>query len=240
MSAIETFINHFSDVWVKSQDSFPDFAPTYSAEEKRVKEQHSDRIQKRLKELQEVKRRGLLKNGDPGAAFFPLFREMMQEIFDFDAAHLEIILADDFRNVSRTFFYDARKFGPELTPENIYQGLRNVWIMNGLQLMMGLPVEITPSVFAYSMIYPYSDNLLDDASLTQAEKEAFSARFNNRLHGGEAEPASHTEHQLFRLVKMIEDQYPRDAYEEVYESLYAIQTGQTRSIGLMNGNGIDD
>jgi hypothetical protein len=77
--------------------------------------------------------------------------------------------------VSKNFFYKARDFGQELTPENIYQGLRNVWIMNGLQLMMNLPVEITPSVFAYSMIYPYSDNLLDDPNISGIRKSRNSA-----------------------------------------------------------------
>ena len=61
--------------------------------------------------------------------------------------------------------------------------MRNVWIMNGVQLMADVPVKITPSVFAYSMIYPYSDNFLDDPNVTEEEKQAFSKRFNQRLHG---------------------------------------------------------
>jgi hypothetical protein len=118
--------------------------------------------------------------------------------------------------------------------------MRNVWIMNGLQLMMGLPVEITPSVFAYSMIYPYSDNLLDDPNISDAEKKDFSRRFNRRLHGEHVESQNHAESQLFRLVGMFEKQFPRNNFPGVYESLYAIQQGQTRSLNLMNSNGMEE
>src|SRR5690554_6629817 len=100
--------------------------------------------------------------------------------------------------------------------------------------MMGISLEITPSVFAYSMIYPYSDNLLDDPNISGAEKQEFSRRFNRRLHGEKVESESETESQLFRLVGMIEDQFPRNEFPKVYESLYAIQQGQTHSLNLIN------
>ena len=31
--------------------------------------------------------------------------------------------------------------------------------------LLGLPVEVTPAVFAYSMLYPYTDNYLDDPAI---------------------------------------------------------------------------
>src|SRR5690606_36740899 len=110
----------------------------------------------------------------------------------------------------REFYDRAREFGPELKPDDIYQGMRNVWIMNGIQLMLNIPVEITPSIFAYSMIYPYSDNLLDDPAITAREKQAFSDRFNRRLHGQIVAPRGQFETQLLRLVEMFEQQFDRD------------------------------
>jgi hypothetical protein len=193
-----------------------------------------------LKLLQSKSTIKKLRISNPESRFFPVFRTFLQDIFDFDEAHLEIILSDEFRNVSRDFFYKAREFGPELSPENIYQGLRNVWIMNGLQLMINIPVEITPSVFAYSMIYPYSDNYLDDPNISNPEKQEFSARFNSRLHGEKIQTENHTESQLFRLVGMFEEQYKRDDFPEVYESLYAIQKGQTDSLKLLKLSGLSD
>lgn len=112
--------------------------------------------------------------------------------------------------------------------------------MNGLQLMMDLPVEITPSVFAYSMIYPYSDNLLDNPNISGKEKQEFSIRFNRRLHGENISPLNHTEAQLFQLVAMFEDQYDRVDFPKVYQSLYAIQKGQTDSLKLLKADGLTE
>lgn len=240
MLAIESYINHFVRIWKENPDTFPSFHRSYSAEEQYVREANFNAFQDKVKKYQSKKNIKSLKNGDPGQSFFPVFRAFLQNVFDFEPDQLEIILSDDFKNVSRDFFYKARMFGPELSPENIYQGMRNVWIMSGLQLMMGLPVEITPSVFAYSMIYPYSDNLLDDPNISDAEKKDFSRRFNRRLHGEKVEPKSETESQLFRLVGMFEEQFSRDEFPKVYESLYAIQQGQTRSLNLMNCNGLEE
>ncbi len=240
MTAVQLHIDHFIGIWDKSPVDFPLFPRSYSAEEQNEREGRFSAIQEKLKKLQSKKNRRALKDGDAGKSFFPVFRDFMESVFDFEPAHLEIILSDSFKNVSKDFFYKARQFGPELSPESIYQGLRNVWIMNGLQLMMGVPVEITPSVFAYSMIYPYSDNLLDDASLSAKEKKAFSERFSRRLHGELIVPMNFTELQLFRLVSMIESQFPRKDFPGVYESLYAIHGGQTRSLELINCNGLEE
>jgi hypothetical protein len=240
MLAVESYISHFAGIWEETPDDLPQFNRSYFEEEQTERETSFNTFQEKIKSFQSKKNVRALKSLDPGQSFFPVFRAFLQNVFDFEPDQLSIILSDDFKNVSKDFFYKARKFGPELSPENIYQGMRNVWIMNGLQLMMGVPVEITPSVFAYSMIYPYSDNLLDDLSITENEKQEFSRRFNRRLHGENVEPHNHTESQLFRLVGMFEEQFPRNEFPKVYESLYAIQQGQTRSLNLINCNGLEE
>lgn len=232
MVTIETYIDHFVNIWEKSPKGFPVFNRVYSETEQLERETYFEQIQLKMKSLQSPAAIKKLKSGNPEAKFFPVFRSFLQSIFDFEEEHLEIILSEQFRGVSKAFFYQARDFGPELTPENIYQGLRNVWIMNGLQLMMEIPVEITPSVFAYSMIYPYSDNFLDNPNITSTEKKEFSIRFNKRLHGESITALNYTEKQLFELVSMFEDQYNRNDFPEVYQSLYAIQKGQTDSLKL--------
>jgi hypothetical protein len=240
MLAVESYISHFEKLWEKSPVSLPEFDRNYSVEEQTVREANFNRFQEKIKGYRSRKNIKVLKDSDPGQSFFPVFRAFLENVFDFEPDQLEIILSEDFKNVSKDFFYKARRFAPELSPENIYQGMRNVWIMNGLQLMMGLPVEITPSVFAYSMIYPYSDNLLDDLAILDEEKQEFSRKFNQRLHGENVKPGNFIESQLFRLVGMFEDQFPRNEFPKVYESLYAIQQGQTHSLKLIKCNGLEE
>ncbi len=239
MLPVQSYIDHFIKTWEISSNSLPVFNGDFSEQEKCEREGKYESFQNKIKELQSRKNIQQFRN-NPGESIFPLFKGFLKTVFDFEKEQLNIILSEDFKNVSKDFFYKARAFGPELKPENIYQGLRNVWIMNGVQLMMEIPVKITPSVFAYSMIYPYSDNYLDDPTITAEEKQDFSKRFNERLHGEMVQSQNFTEEQLFKLVTLFEDEFSRNEYPEVYESLYAIQQGQTNSLKLINKNGISD
>jgi hypothetical protein len=226
-------------MWENSSDDFPHFPKQYDKAEKHLREAQFEQIQQQMQAFQKKANVRKLKGTKPESVFFPMFRTFLQNVFDFEPDQLSIILSDQFKHVSRDFFYAARKFGPELTPENIYQGLRNVWIMNGLQLMLEKPVEITPSVFAYSMIYPYSDNLLDDPAISAVEKRDFSFRFYKRLKGEDVIPESFIESQLYKLVGMIESQYDRNEFSEVYESLLAIHRAQTESLKLVKAESLN-
>jgi len=239
MLAVQEYINHFIEIWENSPSHFPTFPKTYSEEEQQTREHNYEKFQQKIKELQKVKKMQQLRK-DPGQSFFPMFRAFLETVFDFEKEHLGLILSDDFKDVSKDFFYKARAFGPELKPENIYQGMRNVWIMNGVQLMADVPVKITPSVFAYSMIYPYSDNFLDDPEITGEEKLLFSERFSRRLHGEAIAATNFTESQLYKLVEMFEEEFPRDKFPRVYDSLFAIQKGQTDSLQMIKDNGLSD
>ena len=53
---------------------------------------------------------------------------------------------------------DARKFDDDLPIGDIMQAMRNVWISNALQLLFGKEVYYSKANFAYSMLYPYTDN----------------------------------------------------------------------------------
>ena len=237
MLIVETYIDHYVEMWESSPSHLPEFQHEYTFSEKCERENNFEQFQQKIKKLQSKEKVQEIKN-NPEKSFFPTFKSFLETVFDYEKEQLDIIMSDDFKNVTKDFFEKARAFGPELKPENIYQALRNVWIMNGIQLMLKLPVEITPSVFAYSMIYPYSDNLLDDPEISAIEKVEFSKRFNQRLQGKQPTPKSHAESQLFALVGMFEEQYPRNNFSEVYESLYAIQKAQTDSLKLLKTAGL--
>jgi len=239
MPAIQAYTNYFIKIWENSPNKFPSFQRGFTSEEKREREHNFENFEKRIKKLQSRKTVLNLQNNQE-QFFFPMFKRFLESVFDFEQHQLEVILSDDFKNVSKDFFYKARAFGPELKPGNIFQALRNVWIMNGIQLVTNLPVRITPSVFAYSMIYPYSDNFLDDPKISGIEKQEFSVRFNARLHGENVKAKNFTEEQLFSLVAFFEDEFPRNEYAEVYRSLYAIQKAQTNSLSLLKQNGLSD
>ena len=149
---------------------------------------------------------------------------------------LNVLPTDRFTRALQAFVQQARRFNSALSVEDISQAGRNAWTMNGLQWLLGLPVEATPSVVAYSLLYPYTDNTLDDPALPQEVKLAFNERFRRRLAGEPLPPADAHERPIFDLIGMIEGQYPRAVHPQVYESLLAIHQGQRRSLQLLRGS----
>ena len=122
----------------------------------------------------------------------------------FTIRQLDSLPSQAFSGVSEEFVRMARAFDPKLSGEDIYQAGRNAWTANGLQWLRGLPVEITPSILAYSLLYPYTDNYLDDPAIPVASKRAFNERFRRRLAGEALTTANAQERTIFDLIAMIE------------------------------------
>ena len=156
------------------------------------------------------------------------------------AGYRRLLFADDFFAASKTFAREARAFAPDLRLEDLGQALRNVWIGNSLQMRLGLPIGVGPGLFAYSMLYPLTDNLLDDPARDGRAKRAFNERFGRRLAGEAVRPEGEGEAAVFDLVGRIEGEFPRGAFPDVHESLLAIHGGQARSLGQQDDPGLRD
>ncbi|MCM0648159.1 hypothetical protein NBE98_07190 [Clostridium swellfunianum] len=148
----------------------------------------------------------------------------------FDRPFLNFFIEQGYLEVAQEFITRARDEDSELKFEEIFQAMRNVWIMNSLQLFWGLPLELTPSVYAYSMLYPYTDNFLDNPQVNSEDKIKFNERLSKVLNGEKLTPANVIEEKVFSLVGKIESQYSRDGFPEVFHSLRLIQEAQTESI----------
>ncbi len=138
--------------------------------------------------------------------------------------------ADAFLDTTLAFVREARRVAPGLSVDQLGQALRNVWIGHTLQLFLGRPVRLGPGLFAYSLLYPLTDNWLDDAGTDAGEKRAFQERFGRRLAGWSVKPTGAREATIFGLVERIEREFPRAAFPSVYESLLAIHAAQSRSL----------
>ena len=133
-------------------------------------------------------------------------------------------------SVTNRFICSVKGFNAEMELKNMLQALRNVWIMNLLQVLFAVEVEYTPSIFAYSMLYPYTDNYLDDPEVSFEDKQQINKRFRRRLEGEQIDANDDYEAALFDFVGMIESQYSRTDFKELYESLLSIHDAQCNSL----------
>ena len=235
------YIEEFTKVWMRCGTEFPSLDPAYSYRDKLSCEARLEEFLKKIRRNKNKKLKQDGKNSGPAKSIFPEIRTFFKSTFGFEDSHLNIIFSDSYRKATKEFIETGQRFDPNLDMEDILQASRNVWIINSIQSMMGMPVKLTPSIFAYSMLYPYTDNYLDDPDATSESKVTFCKRFQQRIKGKRIIPKNNNEKNIFELIGMIEEEYDRKRYPEVYESLLAIHSGQTNSIRLLdNSNSLSE
>ena len=234
MSATVRELNqHFIDLWWQCDTGLPDLGPRYTA---RDQTQNEKQLRGFLEEVDRMLSNPPRRREEVQALQEHLgtgFRCLAEEILGFSSGLLDSLPSQAFSKASEEFVRMARAFDPSLSGEDIYQAGRNAWTANGLQWLLGVPVQVTPSIFAYSLLYPYTDNYLDDPKINVSSKHAFNERFRQRLVGESIAPANMQERIIFDLVEMIEKEYPRSAYPPVFESLLDIHCAQGQSLNLM-------
>lgn len=231
---IKKYLSEYAVFWEISKQDFPIIHSKFSLNDKLIREKTLDRYIESAKIINQRKfdRKKFTENNEH--QFYANTRTFLLNGLDFTEKQLQLIFSDELTAVTRLFVSQARQFDPALTFHDIFQACRNMWIMNGLQIVLGLRVRLTPSVLAYSLLYPYTDNLIDDPAIPAVDKLIFSNNFYQRLAGQYPKPNNETEQKIFSLVAMIEEEFPRSAYPKVYESLIAIHKAQTQSMHLIH------
>lgn len=231
---IKDFKYKYSKLWWDTEKDFPQFGNKIGLKEKLLKERRMNKFINtlfyHLKKCPEDK----IEQDIWRDQLWEMIKEFGYEI-GFNTDEINGEFSKELPGVTNEFIRKVKTFNPEIKLEHIVQALRNVWIMNIIQVIFGLKVEHTLSVFAYSMLYPYTDNYLDSTSISIDEKKRINKDFRKRIEGIEVVAVTKYEIELFTLISMIEGQYPREYNKEVYESLLSIHRAQEQSLIQQNG-----
>jgi hypothetical protein len=161
-----------------------------------------------------------------------VFGRFAATALDLDPAAVELI-TQGFLPAGTEFARASRRFDAALSMAEIVQACRNAWTVCGLQLLLGLRLGITPSIVGYSLLYPYTDNYLDRSDESAWSKHEFCRRFRRRLRGESLAARNDHEAAIWALVEMIEEEYPRASYPQVFDCLLAIHQAQEESIAQL-------
>lgn len=212
------------DLWYRQSDDYESFISRY----KRHKDKSLVAIDQKLRFT--LKSYMKVANTDLIESMLDDVREFAQSTLEMPRSAVDEIFVEDHIKHSETFIKRAREIEPDLNREGIFQALRNVWVMQSMQMYFGLEVNLTDAVFAYSMLYPLTDNLLDDPSISHEEKKAFNKRFAQKIMTGEMIAENERELKVYHMIDLIEGDWPRNQYPKVYESLMGILLGQHDSL----------
>lgn len=233
---VQALIDQFKGIWWQCDSRLPELGNTYTWREQFTAERSMGRRLDAV--LAQARRRP-----EGGAETQALQDQIAALATDFartcaglDDADIAAIRSYGFIDCVDEFSAMARRFDASISASDIYQASRNVWSMNIMQILLGRPVEMTPAIFAYSMLYPLSDNYLDDPAIPFETKRTFNVRFRRRLAGEEIVPANAHEQAISELIAQIEGQFDRAQFPQVYASLIEIHRAQTGSLALLGSN----
>lgn len=115
--------------------------------------------------------------------------------------------------------------------EELLQAGRNVWTCFGLQMILYQQnVVMSDAYLGYSLLYPYTDNYLDDDTITPKDKKTFQDLFTRRLAGEDVKARSDAEQKIWDCVTMVERRFDRKVYPNAFNSMIAINEAQTKSL----------
>ena len=234
--SVETLKSDALDLWRAASTGSPAPDSCYTVDQQVQKEAEVDRLMRDVDiSIDKLKRSGYALRKENAGIRSRIQRSIVQLLHSFDCV-IDPEMERSFSIVTGEFIERAYEFDAQIGDEAVYQASRNVLIMNTFQMQLGRKIALTPSVFAYSMLYPYTDNYLDAVDISAPAKDERNEWMLLRLSGIAAKPRNRQERIVDRLVGMIEAEYDRRAYGNVYDSILAIHNAQTRSVSQQCDN----
>lgn len=224
---VETLKQQYLQIWQETSASLPQFYQNYCPKEQQeLENEMSNYLHEMLLKIEQTNPDE--RENELDSIF--LKSSYIKKFATFSDDSLDESYLDGFKHSTKIFLEKSKRFDPTLKAENIYQALRNVWIMNSLQIYLNQPVNCSDSIFAYSMLYPYTDNIMDDISSAIELKLSMNQNLKEWLEGNDKPYQNEIERKIYALVKLIEREFPRDKFHYVFPGILTIYNAQIKSL----------
>ena len=140
----------------------------------------------------------------------------------------ELIVA--VKRETKSFIYKVRDFDDTLNQAQIWQTLRNYFIYAMIVEMQGEEQNAKNPILAYSLLYPYTDNYIDDKQITPQEKERYNRMIALKLQNEAVTPGNSLEEKTCCLLDMILKYYEGKKQKRIAETLLQLLEAQKQSI----------
>ncbi|AFS79348.1 hypothetical protein Curi_c23470 [Gottschalkia acidurici 9a] len=227
---LEDLKTKYKKTWIETKDDFPDFLEKISFLKKITNEINLEKFRKKLsKFIVKIREKEKLDNKSRDKILL-IIKELENSIIGYGEDYIDFFIKQGYIEVTEEFIDKVKIFDSNMDIHDTFQAIRNVWIMNSIQILYDMKVELTQSVFAYSMLYPYSDNYLDDKNISLDDKIKFNTKFRKWLLGDNEITSNLHEKHIYDLVKKIESEFSREEYKQVFRSLLDIHKSQEKSL----------
>jgi hypothetical protein len=234
VGSVETLVREYTALYDKSSDRITLPPRRVSWLRKVMNERRIDRFLRsffeRLREISNETSPDVIRKEEVRQEMISMLLTFERKRLLWDNPYIGFFLDKGYIDNTDHFIRDAKAYDEKLDPMDLFQAIRNVWIMNSLQLLFGVGVAHSKSIFSYSMLYPYTDNFLDDKDVPRKVKKEFNDRFAAVIAGESVTSFNEAEEKIYNLIHKIEEEYPRNHYGQIYESLQLIHDAQVASL----------
>lgn len=136
---------------------------------------------------------------------------------------------DAFQSEIRHILRKIRSFAPDMTVDDMGQALRNYLVYAVFKELNGLPQQCSDAIFGYSMLYPFTDNYLDDPTHSCEEKERYNRLIHDRLRGQQTVCLSEYDEKTCALLDAVLSGYQGDAGQDIQTGLLLMLQAQKES-----------
>lgn len=242
----DTCLTGTKKAWLGTSDFYPDFLPVVSDT---VKEENEKKIQRLMIQFKKQLKRfpgqlpGSVPNHVKNDAKLQQWKLQMRKLLDqvipndtlFNIENaMDRQTTGKFQGALEDFLKQARKFSPELSAEGLGQAARNFLVFTMFEEINQIAPSFSNSSFGYSMLYPFTDNYIDNTTCTDEDKVQYNQLIRDQIEGRAVHPRSMHQDKTCRLIQMIRDDYAGEQKTVVSMLLLMMLEAQQDSLRQQN------
>lgn len=224
--------------WYECPDTFPEFLTEVSEPARRMNENF---IEKQMAQLQKLLKS--YRNPLTIRYFWKrkwerlIHRMLMDEPVLGIAQALSAKTIGEMRQEFARFIKAATGFDKAISMEEIGQAARNYLVYDVFTEIHEQVHNMMPAIFGYSMLYPYTDNYIDDPACSREQKHAYNRMIADRLLGKQVRVTDPYWVKTCKLLDHVTGYYEGDARKDIQNGLLLMLEAQHLSLSQTQKDG---
>lgn len=226
-----TYLSDIKRLWTLSSDTFPDFLKEYSPEEQ---EKNKIYLQKVIEEFnlhtKKYPRLPFFQKKWKDKTYSILYRVLNEETILNLHSCLSSERLESFVSEIQEFLREVRGYTPELTLDGIGQAMRNYIVYQMFKEIHLDTSGFLKACYGYSMLYPFTDNYIDNGALTTGEKGRYNKLIRDYIMTGRAEPLCGYDEKTLYFLECIRKTYQEKELKNITDLLLMMLDAQEESL----------
>ena len=201
--------DHIISKWNSLPEDFPDFLPIYTDKEQEENESLLSFL------ISEFRSSLTAYQQQPCKELAHEIKKKLYHVIDIEnilqiKKHIPKELFSDFEQNLELFLEKTKAFDETLSPENIWQAMRNYLIYCMIVNLQGEKQNCRDTILGYSLLYPYTDNYIDKLHRKTTDKNSYNQLIRKTLMGENVTPTNFYEEKTKQLLLLVQNSYSND------------------------------